>query len=220
MSTLISITLDNDIVPQLLDIASGLCYLHSLHIAHGDMKGPNVLISEARRALITDFGFSRLTNPPPSLQVDPPCGGSLPWMAPERLNTPTPSSTQADVWAFGMTVLELFSRKNPFHEVRTKWGVMSRIVEGRLPDRPSDESTSFRLCDSWWNICLECWEYDPVQRPAMNDIVARVEKLNEGTGRADGGKGEGTGGEGGGRRLWLRVQQLGYLLFQRGRDRR
>ncbi|KAI6142182.1 kinase-like domain-containing protein, partial [Pisolithus tinctorius] len=165
------------VLPQLLDIARGLHYLHSLHIAHGDMKGPNVLISEARRALITDFGSSCLTNPPPSLQVDPSCGVSLRWLAPERLNTPTPTSTQeADVWAFGMTVLELFSRKNPFHEVRVEWGVVKRIVEGHLPDRPSDESTSFRLCDSWWKICLECWEYDPVQRPAMNDIMARVER--------------------------------------------
>ncbi|KAI6155408.1 kinase-like domain-containing protein, partial [Pisolithus tinctorius] len=91
-------------VLQLLDIARGMNYLHSHGIAHGDLKGENVLISGSGRALVTDFGFSRLLNPPPILDVDPPRGGTLPWMAPEKLDTRA-VTREADVWAFGMTAL-------------------------------------------------------------------------------------------------------------------
>ncbi|KAG6336216.1 hypothetical protein ID866_2867 [Astraeus odoratus] len=55
---------DNDPRPLLMDIASGLHYLHS-HIKgpifHGDLKGPNVLVSDDRHALLADFGYSVLT---------------------------------------------------------------------------------------------------------------------------------------------------------------
>ncbi|KAI6037719.1 kinase-like domain-containing protein, partial [Pisolithus marmoratus] len=158
--------------PLLLDIARGLHYLHSSGVIHGDLKGTNVLISGAGRALITDFGCSYQSNPSPSLDVDPPRGGTLRWLAPESLDG-CAITRQADVWAFGMTVLELFSRRNPFHRARTEQGIVCCILRGP-PSRPSNESTNFRLCDKWWSVCLECWKSEPSVRPAMDDIMARV----------------------------------------------
>ncbi|KAI5995843.1 kinase-like domain-containing protein, partial [Pisolithus albus] len=156
--------------PLLVDIAHGLNYLHDSGIVHGDLKGTNILVSGTGCALVTDFGFSRQCNPPPGHDVDPPRGSSLRWLAPENLDT-WATNRQADIWAFGMTVLELFSRKNPFHEARMEHTIMLRISRGP-PSRPSNEATCFRLCDTWWNICLECWKSDPSARPAVKDIVA------------------------------------------------
>ncbi|KAI6099784.1 kinase-like domain-containing protein, partial [Pisolithus sp. B1] len=90
--------------PLLLDIAHGMSYLHDLGITHGDVKGRNVLISRVGRALIIDFGSSYQSNPLSGLDVERSCGGSLPWLAPEILDTDTVSQ-QADVWAYGMTAL-------------------------------------------------------------------------------------------------------------------
>ena len=63
----------------------------------------NVLISPEGRAVLTDFGFSRIANS--SFSMPYLCGGgTLRWMAPEILDTGE-ATAAADVWAFGMTCL-------------------------------------------------------------------------------------------------------------------
>ncbi len=49
------------IMKQLL---KGLHYLHhDMHIAHRDIKGANILISNEGQVQITDFGLARILNP-------------------------------------------------------------------------------------------------------------------------------------------------------------
>ncbi|KAI6046957.1 kinase-like domain-containing protein [Pisolithus marmoratus] len=163
--------------PLFLDIAHGLNYLHDLGIVHGDLKGRNVLISGSGRALVTDFGCSYRPNLSPGLSVDPPRGGSVRWLAPENLDTYA-ISQEADIWAYGITVLELFSREDPFPEANKDVPIMRRISKGP-PSRPSDELTCFRLSDRWWSVCLECWNPEPSARPMIKDIVAKIEELSE-----------------------------------------
>ncbi|KZP02198.1 kinase-like protein, partial [Athelia psychrophila] len=47
-----------DCVPLAIDVAKGLEYLHSQNILHADLKCGNVLVSDARRACLADFGLS------------------------------------------------------------------------------------------------------------------------------------------------------------------
>ncbi|KAI6113809.1 kinase-like domain-containing protein, partial [Pisolithus thermaeus] len=151
--------------PRPLGIASGLYYLHSheLGVVHGDLKGVNVLVSKDRRALLTDFGFSTLNISTFSMTVDPKGGISLRWTAPELLDDGH-ASMASDVWAFGMTVLELFTRAVPFSDCRTTTGVMAKLTKRELHPRPPAESTQFRMTDTWWEICTSCWRNDPSSR--------------------------------------------------------
>ncbi|KAG6329775.1 hypothetical protein ID866_9315 [Astraeus odoratus] len=163
----------NDPRPLLIDIASGLHYLHthpSGAIFHGDLKGLNVLVSHDRRALLTDFGFSKLDNSSFSMTVELPWGGSLPWMSPERLEN-ADISAESDVWAFGMTTLELLTRLTPFHDCRNNQSLINRILLGQLPDRPSQELTCFRMTDEWWEMCLSCWKRDPKSRLPVSEVM-------------------------------------------------
>ncbi|KAI6044175.1 WD40 repeat-like protein [Pisolithus marmoratus] len=167
---------ENDPSPLLMDIASGLYYLHSHPmgpIFHGDLKGFNVLVSSNRQALLSDFGLSTLQQSTFSMTVVAPRGGSYPWMAPELLDTYN-ASTEADVWAFGMTVLELFTRLIPFHDCPYFVNVMHRLVTGQLPPRPSEESTFSRMTDAWWEICMSCWRREPLSRPSMKELMEKV----------------------------------------------
>ncbi|KIM61203.1 hypothetical protein SCLCIDRAFT_122635, partial [Scleroderma citrinum Foug A] len=93
--------------PLIHGIANGLCYLHNCSpnpLYHGDVKGFNVLISEEGRTLLTDFGFSFLTNSSFSMPTLAHSGGTLPWFAPEMLDGGEANAAQ-DVWAFAMTAL-------------------------------------------------------------------------------------------------------------------
>ncbi|KAI6006153.1 kinase-like domain-containing protein [Pisolithus marmoratus] len=94
-------------------------------------------------------------------------------MAPELLDE-RPPSRESDVWAFGMTALELFTRAVPFPDCRSPASVLSRLIMGKLPPRPAEESTQFRLTDEWWEICTSCWERDPASRPTVKDIIEKV----------------------------------------------
>ncbi|KAF5353500.1 hypothetical protein D9756_008126 [Leucocoprinus leucothites] len=99
-------------MPFVLDIAKGLEYLHSENITHGDLKGANVLISDAEVACITDFGLSTVLTGS-TFAYTPgtgPVAFSPRWLAPELLSIynsnqlPTKSS---DVWAFGSVCYEV-----------------------------------------------------------------------------------------------------------------
>ncbi|KAL4064743.1 kinase-like domain-containing protein [Scleroderma yunnanense] len=123
---------DVDPRPLLLGIARGVKYLHchdSGPIAHGDLKGQNILIADHGRPLLTDFGSSSLPESSGTMILRPRGGGTLMWMAPEQLGDEI-ASVQSDVWAFGMTALELFTRKVPFQGVSTIPGLMARIMHG------------------------------------------------------------------------------------------
>ncbi|KAI6014913.1 hypothetical protein PISMIDRAFT_687935 [Pisolithus microcarpus 441] len=171
---------ENDPRPLLLDIASGLYYLHSHPLGpifHGDLKGLNVLVSSDRRALLSDFGLSTLQKCTFSMTVLSPRGGSYPWMAPELLDNYNPS-TEGDVWAFGMTVLELFTRTIPFPDCPRFENVIFRLITGKLPLRPSEESTLSRMTDEWWEICTACWILEPSLRPSTEEITEKVKGLH------------------------------------------
>ncbi|KAI6014350.1 kinase-like domain-containing protein [Pisolithus marmoratus] len=169
--------------PLLLGIARGLKYLHNCApnpVYHRDLKGLNVLISDEGHALLTDFGFSYLVNSSFSMAVQERCGGSLNWMAPELLDAPdnvvvTPAG---DVWSFGMTALELFTRQKPFPDIKNQKCVIARILNGSLPCRPSDDSTRSRMSNKWWDLCCLCWSATPCLRPSMSQIVEMIEEIN------------------------------------------
>ncbi|KAG6330883.1 hypothetical protein ID866_8208 [Astraeus odoratus] len=162
--------------PLVTGIARGLHYLHNHQpgaVIHGDLKGLNVLIAEDGRALLTDFGLSYLGDS--SFSISIPLVGegcTLNWASPEILDG-CRTAPKADVWAFGMTTLELFTHKNPFYGF-TKTAVTCRITQGRLPERPSKETTYARMSDGWWNLCVSCWNRDPLRRPEMSEIVERI----------------------------------------------
>ncbi|KAG6332885.1 hypothetical protein ID866_6203 [Astraeus odoratus] len=169
----------NDPRPLLRDTASGLHYLHTHDlgpIVHGDLKGMNVLVSDDHRALLAGFSFSTLTKPSLGMNGNPRQGGTLRWMAPELVDDFNPS-VAGDIWAYGMTVLELFTRLRPFHAKSSSASVVVSIIEARLPDRPTKASTCSRMTDAWWDICTLCWQKDPSSRPTASELLEKIRKI-------------------------------------------
>ncbi|KAL4066207.1 kinase-like domain-containing protein, partial [Scleroderma citrinum] len=163
--------------PLILGIVKGLHYLHnhtSGPMVHGDVRGANVVISDDGRALLHDFSCSRSRDSSFSLSVSGPYDGALRWMAPEKLDTN--ASAGSDVWAFGMTALELFVREVPFHDVGGYRDILLRILQGP-PDQPSDEETCSRMTKQWWDMYLVCWNRNPSLRPTMSYLVKKIEKM-------------------------------------------
>ncbi|KAF8671777.1 kinase-like protein [Rhizoctonia solani] len=84
-------------------IASGVSYLHSQKIAHGDIKGANILVSDDYIPKIADFGNAILSNY--TLRFTTTTSGpsmSIRWAAPEILEEESGFSYEADVYSLGM----------------------------------------------------------------------------------------------------------------------
>ncbi|GAB1525349.1 hypothetical protein RhiTH_008508 [Rhizoctonia solani] len=99
---------DADVLQILHDVAEGMSHLAGQKppIAHGDLKGANVLVDQGGRACICDFGLSRFMKD--FMSIDTTFGGTIRWMAPEQLRAETMIvSLPADIFSWGMLSLEV-----------------------------------------------------------------------------------------------------------------
>jgi serine/threonine-protein kinase len=95
-------------------IASALDYAHGRGIIHRDLKPQNVLLDEVGNAILTDFGIARLMGSNlPSLTATGAAMGTPAYMAPEMWQG-QPVDSRADIYALGIMVFEMFTRRLPF----------------------------------------------------------------------------------------------------------
>ncbi|KIM52879.1 hypothetical protein SCLCIDRAFT_1223382 [Scleroderma citrinum Foug A] len=169
---------DIDPRPLLLGIVRGLEYLHNLNSIHGDLRGKNVLISEEGHALLADFGLLSVMERSFSLTAAAPIHPTMRWLSPEQITNDGKATTQADVWAFGMTALELFTGMPPYHDVHDTRSIMDCITKGP-PSRPSNEFTCSRMTDPWWEVCKLCWTRNESSRPPIADIAKNITTISQ-----------------------------------------
>ncbi|QRV78574.1 Tyrosine kinase family catalytic domain protein [Ceratobasidium sp. AG-Ba] len=86
-------------------IADGLAYMHQQGIAHGDVKGDNVVVSDAGLARITDFGCATMKRDfPVYFTITESLNYSVRWAAPELFLEDGLSSFETDVYALAMAL--------------------------------------------------------------------------------------------------------------------
>jgi MAP/microtubule affinity-regulating kinase len=91
-------------------ILSALNYCHSLGVAHRDLKPSNILIDSGKKIKIIDFGFASLKA---DSQLKFYCG-TPEFMAPELMMQKAYYGQKVDVWALGVILFFLVSKKYPF----------------------------------------------------------------------------------------------------------
>ncbi|KAJ6556841.1 kinase-like domain-containing protein [Mycena vulgaris] len=164
----------------LRDISLGLEYLHSRKICHGDLKGINVLVDDLGRAQLCDFGLTRIKADITSRTAQIGniiTSGSRNWMAPEMF-AGSPARLPSDIYAFGMTLYELYTAEIPLSSVAFNDFVEVVLRMGVRPER-SDPEDIPRLTDSLWDLAQSCWTTEPRARPTarhVHDTLAHLIK--------------------------------------------
>ncbi|KAF8606316.1 kinase-like protein [Ceratobasidium sp. AG-I] len=170
-------------LPLIIDITEGLSYLHRIGIIHGDLKGGNVVVSVQGTCLLIDFGLARLTTKSLGTSITSKLSGTARWMPYELFDPdegPNAISTSfSDVYALGMTMLEILTGKMPFSEYISDIQHMSAVMKGCLPRRPSTESAP-QLGDCMWELMNECWRRDPKLRPSTTQVLDRLKLIRNG----------------------------------------
>ncbi|KLO08887.1 kinase-like protein [Schizopora paradoxa] len=165
----------------LAGVANGLIYLHSINIVHGDLKCANVLIGDDGVAKLSDFGLSSAGDGVILVsgygrtgsgynRTGTNSAGNPRWLAPElifpdRFGSLGKATRETDVYAFGMTALELFTGKVPFYGVPDVAIPLEVAINGLKPARPETIVESRRYSGKVWNLMEMCWCHDPSLRP-------------------------------------------------------
>jgi len=139
----------------ILQIASALHHIHHLGIIHLDLKPSNILVDEAGKAKIMDFGVAI-----ESRQVlDRQIRGSLHYMPPEVLKQDRVDS-RADLYALGMTLYETVTGALPGYGRPAIEVIRMHLDEDVRP--PS--SINPRIPPELEQIIMKLLEKDPRQR--------------------------------------------------------
>ncbi|CUA70837.1 Tyrosine-protein kinase FRK [Rhizoctonia solani] len=154
--------------------ASGLEYMHSHTTVHGDLKAANVLVSSDGVAKISDFDFSVISGVTSLVftGTSNSRAGSLRWMAPELLLEEAPERTrESDVYALGMTMLEIFTGDVPYPDRRQDIGVIRAVERGTLPTRPIKRLGDNIKGNMMWHLLIRCWAWEFRNRPSSRQVV-------------------------------------------------
>ena len=78
----------------------------------------------------------------------------------------------------GLTTYQLFSGQVPFPEFQNDYAVLVSVMRGKRPDFPSHDLCRSRGLDNEvWDLMQTCWAQEPIQRPTVEQVMARLQAL-------------------------------------------
>ncbi|CAF3508416.1 hypothetical protein SNK03_011365 [Fusarium graminearum] len=127
--------LSSEVKRLLLQLTSGIAYLHDNWILHRDLKTSNLLLNNRGQLKIADFGMARYVgDPPPKLTQ---LVVTLWYRAPELLLGAKTYDAAVDMWSVGCIFGELLTRE-PLLQGKNEVDQVSRIFE--LCGVPTEET--------------------------------------------------------------------------------
>ncbi|XP_043256772.1 neither inactivation nor afterpotential protein C isoform X3 [Colletes gigas] len=152
----------------LKEVIKAVIHLHENNVIHRDIRGSNIMLTREGEVKLVDFGLSRMIQGEMGKRYT--CVGSPCWMAPEVAISKGNASdsgygSRADVWAIGITAIELADGKPPFQDMHPTRALF-QIVRNPPPNlyRPSNWTQTFN------DFIAECLEKNPENRPFMAEI--------------------------------------------------
>ncbi|XP_071701728.1 probable inactive receptor kinase At1g48480 [Rutidosis leptorrhynchoides] len=165
-----------------LGAAKGITYLHAQGptVSHGNIKSSNILLTASYESRVSDFGLAQLVGPNATpTRVDG-------YRAPEVTDV-RKVSQKADVYSFGVLLLELLTGKAPTHALLNEEGVdLPRWVQSVVREEWTSEVFDLELL-RYQNVeddmvqllqfAIDCCAQYPDKRPAMADVTNQIDEL-------------------------------------------
>ncbi|XP_044484676.1 lysM domain receptor-like kinase 3 [Mangifera indica] len=184
-----------------LDAARGLEYIHEhtkTHYVHRDIKTSNILLDDAFRAKISDFGLAKLVGKTGDGEATTTkVVGTFGYLAPEYLSDGL-ATAKSDVYAFGVVLFEIISGKEAIirnegmvtknHERRSLASVMLSALRNSPDSMRMSSLKDYidpNLMDLYPHDCVfkvamlakQCVDEDPILRPDMKQVVISLSQI-------------------------------------------
>eukprot|EP00536_Pseudo-nitzschia_multiseries_P003066 jgi/Psemu1/301750/fgenesh1_kg.43_\ len=162
-----NITILNERLVAMADLASALAYLHDRRVIHRDISLGNVGISyKAEKVKLLDFGLAKVL-PPSNDQNQRFCltgtTGSIRYMATE-IALKQPYNLKADTYSFAILLYEVLCLEKVF----SKWHT-AEIFE-QVHHKQHRPRMSMFWSKQIKQLLKSCWAHDPVARLQMKEV--------------------------------------------------
>jgi len=155
------------------DTAAGMLYLGEKNIIHRDLALRNLLVGsgtdKSRFTIkISDFGMSKIT----SEEYYKTQNKSIPikWCPPEVIEYGK-FSVQSDIWAFGVTMWEIFTyAKAPYYGTSNMEAAKEVIKGYRLEIPEACPKEIYKLMN-------DCWNVNVTERPSFEVLFQSFESI-------------------------------------------
>ncbi|XP_076299059.1 activated Cdc42 kinase-like isoform X7 [Lasioglossum baleicum] len=152
-----------------VQIADGMQYLEAKRLIHRDLAARNILVFSKNKVKISDFGLSRAlgvgkdyyqTNFNVNLKLP------IAWCAPECISY-LKFTSASDVWAYGVTLWEMFSYGFQPWAALTGHQILEAI------DEPNFQRLEQPECcpKEYFSLMQQCWQHEPTKRPKFSELI-------------------------------------------------
>lgn len=172
------------------DCLLGLEHLHAHGVIHRDVKGDNILVSakvdpdDSRYPAVvdaamkgkafvklTDFGSCKEVLHGGVCETTVNVVGTVPYMSPEAVRGKF--STASDVWALGITMIELASGREVWPQFGKCDAFQLLLRIGRLQPPNHMPTIPQHLSDAAKEIIVSCLQFDASRRPSCGQLLSR-----------------------------------------------
>ncbi|KAF0333126.1 kinase-like protein [Gigaspora margarita] len=161
------VTRDRGFYNMVLQLANngdlhGLEFLHKNDIIHRNFHSKNILVHD-EKMLIAGFGLSKDET---SKTSNASVHGMQAYIDPQCLeNVSYKRSKKSDIYSLGVILWEISSGRPPFQSfAKIPYGIIIHVSKGGR-EKPVEGTP-----DSYIQLYKRCWNYDPNQRPELEEI--------------------------------------------------
>ncbi|KAK9830340.1 hypothetical protein WJX72_011135 [[Myrmecia] bisecta] len=169
------------------EVLRGLEYMHRRGRIHRDIKAANILLKDTGHVVLADFGVTTGGQPDdeePKTPRSPPVAdkwmaqkylarntfcGTPSFMAPEVVEQKSGYDYRADIWSFGITLLELARGHAPYANMALSNVVLATLNE----DSPKLDAKigHRRFSEGMQDLVAKCLCKDPRERPVAGELL-------------------------------------------------